>query len=288
MVWPKFRIARRPLSVSSLPTTSALISQQRAMTSDKRFWFAFEQSGQIAFQPAEQCGVVDDAVFDDFGEAGAELARGQRSQRVEIAQDESRLIKRTDEIFAGFQVHAHFSADRTVHLRKQGGGYLHEGNAAQISGGHKAGEIADDSAAERHNERFAFQPMRGKLVVTGLNRFEALDGFAGGHNDKDRMETGFGEGAFGGVAESGGDVGIGNNGAILAEFESRSFGAQTGEQAGADFDVVRAAVQWNFDDAHGPRIKSGAAVSKKCLYGLAPGSRENFFYRVGVLGIVGS
>ena len=44
---------------------------------------AAEQFGQITLQLLEQAGIVDDAVFDHFREAGPELTHGQRGQRVE-------------------------------------------------------------------------------------------------------------------------------------------------------------------------------------------------------------
>ena len=67
----------------------------------KRVGVALEQFGHDLFEALEQFHVVNDAVFDDFGEAGAKLARRQRLQRVEIAEHEARLVKCADQILAG-------------------------------------------------------------------------------------------------------------------------------------------------------------------------------------------
>jgi len=51
----------------------------------ERLGFAAEQAGQGAFEAREQFRIVDDAVFDDLGETGAELAFGQVASRGEVA-----------------------------------------------------------------------------------------------------------------------------------------------------------------------------------------------------------
>ena len=111
-----------------------------------------QQLGQVALQPSEEPGVVDDAVFDHLGEAGAILAHGQRGQRVQVAQHEPRLVERADQVLARLQVHADFAADGAVHLGEQGGRHLHEGHAAQIGSGHESRQVAHHAAAERDDE----------------------------------------------------------------------------------------------------------------------------------------
>ena len=52
------------------------------------FRFALEQLRQVSFDLRKQFGVVNDAVFDDLGEAGAEFTVGQGLDRVEVARDQ--------------------------------------------------------------------------------------------------------------------------------------------------------------------------------------------------------
>ena len=87
---------------------------------------AAQQLRQVALQPLEQPGVVDDAVFDHFGEAGAILAHGQRGERVQVAQHQPRLVERPDEVLARLQVQADLAADGAVHLGEQRRRHLHE------------------------------------------------------------------------------------------------------------------------------------------------------------------
>ena len=49
-------------------------------------------------------------------------------------------------------------------MREQRGRHLHERNAAQITRRNESREIAHHAAAERDDERFAFQPMRREPV----------------------------------------------------------------------------------------------------------------------------
>ena len=111
-----------------------------------------QQLGQVTLQALEKRGVVNDAVFDDLGEAGAKLAPGQAGQRIQIAQHQARLVEGADEVLAGLQVHAHLAADGAVHLRQQRRGHLHERDAAQIGSGHEARQVAHHAAAERDDE----------------------------------------------------------------------------------------------------------------------------------------
>jgi hypothetical protein len=107
----------------------------------KGFGVAAPQLGQIALQPGEQRGVIDDAVFDDLGEAGTEFTGGQCGKRIQITEDKFGLIECTDEIFARLQVHADFATNGTVHMREQCGRNLHERNPAQITCRNETGEI---------------------------------------------------------------------------------------------------------------------------------------------------
>jgi hypothetical protein len=113
---------------------------------------AVQQLGQLALQPRKQPGVVNDAVFDHFGEARAIFAHGQRSKGGQVAQHKPGLVKRADEVLARLQIQADLAADGAVHLGEQGGRHLHERQAAQIRRRHKSREIAHHTAAEGNDE----------------------------------------------------------------------------------------------------------------------------------------
>jgi len=141
-------------------------------------------------EAAEEFSIINDAVFNDLRKTCAELARGQSAQCVEIAQDKFGLVKRADEIFPGGEVHADFAADGAIDLREERGGHLHEIDAAQISGGHESGEIADHSAAEGDHKRTSLDAVFGQLIVTGLHIFQRLGFFAGGLGNENGLEAG--------------------------------------------------------------------------------------------------
>ena len=78
MVWPKLRSVRRPASRSSLATTCGLdVARARDRLHQRRL-VAGEQRRQARLDPGEERVVGDRAVLDDLGEAGDQLALGQR------------------------------------------------------------------------------------------------------------------------------------------------------------------------------------------------------------------
>ena len=54
-------------------------------------------------------------------------------------------------------VDAGLATDRRIHHGQQGGGHLHHGDAPQPGGGSETRHVADDAAAEGHNQRTALQ-----------------------------------------------------------------------------------------------------------------------------------
>ena len=89
-----------------------MISQQREITGARIDWSRFKIFGKSRSSRAEQFRIVNDAVFDDLGEAGAEFAVGQGFQRVQIAQHQLRLEKGADEILAGGSGIVYFDSGR--------------------------------------------------------------------------------------------------------------------------------------------------------------------------------
>src|SRR5262249_39967648 len=119
----------------------------------------------------------------------------------------------SDQVFAGLEIDARFSADGTVDLSEQGGGNLDEGDATQITGGDETREVTDDTAAECDDEGLAFQAMRGEFVETLFHELHALGFFTGGNRHRDGFEAGIFYRFKRGSEKAAGDVGIGNDGA---------------------------------------------------------------------------
>jgi hypothetical protein len=113
------------------------------------FIAALENGLPVLFQPGEKLLVVNEAVFRDFGIAGAELARWQAVEHAGIGEHEDRLMKCADEVLALAGVDAGLAADGGVDLREERSRDLHEIDAAQNGRRGEAREIADDAAAER-------------------------------------------------------------------------------------------------------------------------------------------
>jgi hypothetical protein len=133
-----------------------------------------EEAGQGAFELREECGVVDNAVFDDFGEAGAVFAAGEGAEGIQIAQHESGLPEGADEVLSGGEVDAGFASYGAIDLGEEGGGYLDEGDSAEVGGGDESGEVTDDAPAQGHDEGAAFQAMGGEVVVAGADDAEGF------------------------------------------------------------------------------------------------------------------
>src|ERR1035437_1844158 len=104
--------------------------------------------------------------------------------------------------------------------------------------------------------------MRRELVVTSLNRLEAFSRFTSGHDDKHRVKSGLDERFIRRPGKASADVGVSDDGAALAEFEPRTFFAETRQQSRSDEDGIRAFAKWNFHRAHGHSIRFGGCVSK--------------------------
>src|SRR6185437_878347 len=93
------------------------------------------------------------------------------------------------------RIDACLAADRGVDLRQQRGRHLHEVDAASDARSGKAGEVADDAAAERDHEIAALDARADDLLADALEGGDALRSFA--RRDEDAR------GADAGVLERG-------------------------------------------------------------------------------------
>src|SRR6266852_5929104 len=227
----------------------------------QQFGIEFQQFGQLAFEQLEQGRIVNDSVLDDLGKAGAELPRGQGAESVQVAEDQARLMKGAHEVLAGRNIYADFAADGTVHLGEQSRGHLHEGDAAQIRGGHKSGDVAHHAAADGDDEGAAFEPVFGQVVVAALNGLEALGSFAGGKSHHGAEEAGFFETGHRGAGEAPRHVGVREEGVARTEIELATFIAQARDQIVTDQNRVASLAQENLQRGHGASIGvEGAGV----------------------------
>ncbi len=142
-----------------LAGTGDRVGQRRAV--------ARHQLADIFFDPVEEGAVDDGAVLDHLGQAGGQLALGQRVQGAGIGQYHVGLVERADHVLAQRVVDARLAADRGIDLRQQGGGHLDEVDAAHVRRGGEAGQVADDAAAEGDQGRLA-------VAFIGQQRVEDL------------------------------------------------------------------------------------------------------------------
>ena len=70
--------------------------------------------------------------------------------------------------------------DGGIDLAQEGGGDLHEGRAALVSGGGEACGVADDAAAEGDEGGAAFGVAAQEFVVDAVERFDVFVRFAVG------------------------------------------------------------------------------------------------------------
>ena len=128
---------------------AALISQLRRIACVRAAGSSRLQVVDVRLEPGEESRVDDDAVLDDLGEPGAELARRKRAQRARVGQHGDRLMEGADHVLRARVVDGGLAADRGIDLRKQRRRHLHEIDAALVACRRVAREIADDAAAER-------------------------------------------------------------------------------------------------------------------------------------------
>src|SRR5574340_1149945 len=137
-----------------------------------------EQRLDVRLQPHEEILVADERGLDDFREPGAEFARRQGLEGVDVGDHRERLVKRADHVLAVTVVDAGLAADGGVHLREQRGGHLEIVDAALVAGSGKAGEAADHAAAERDQHGIAAEMMLQERAEDEVQRAPILVVFA--------------------------------------------------------------------------------------------------------------
>ncbi len=106
----------------------------------------------VGHQQAVKGSVADAARLHHLRHAILQDAVRQGFQIGGVDPDRQGVVKGAHQVLALGQVHRHLAADAAVHLGQQGRGYLDEGNAPQIGGRRKAGEVSDDAAPEGQDQ----------------------------------------------------------------------------------------------------------------------------------------
>ncbi len=131
-----------------------------------------------AFEPGEELGVAEQAVFQDLGVAADQFAARQGVEDAQIGQHQAGLVKRSDQVLAARRVDRGLAAHRGIDLSQQGGRNLHEADAALIDGRRETGEVADHAAAEGDDQIAAIELEIQQPVAEIGEAVEALGGFA--------------------------------------------------------------------------------------------------------------
>lgn len=147
-----------------------------------------EDVGGAVGEDGEEFGAGDDAVFDDFEEASAVFAGGERVEDGGVDEDGVGLVEGAEEVLAALEVDAGFAADGGVDLGKESGGDLDDGDAAHEDGGEEAADVAADAAAEGDEDAGSVCAAGEHLVGEGFENAEAFVGFAAG--EVEDFETG--------------------------------------------------------------------------------------------------
>ena len=128
---------------------------------------------------ATACFAFDPRRLHDLGQAGAAFGFRQRRQRLDVAEHEARLMKRSDQVLAVNRIEAGLAADRAVDHREQRRRHVPDANAAQQGGGRKAAHVADHAAADARPRAVAIDAAGQRRLPDLLDAAQRLVLFAG-------------------------------------------------------------------------------------------------------------
>jgi hypothetical protein len=171
---------------------------------------------------------------------------------IRIGEYQDRLVEDADEVLAVPRVDAGLAADGGIDLREQRGRYLHmkRRTAARDTGG-KAGEIADDAAAERHDRVVALDAGGEHAVADADQVFEALRLLAGRQHERDGLDALRLQRGHEIVEIEGGDMRVCDDGDLAALEAAGDLAAGGGDEAGANQDIIGTVAQIDPDGTAG-------------------------------------
>ena len=219
----------------------------------------------IGFEPGEEGGVAEQAVFGDFGVAGAEFALRQHVKQSRVGDNQDRLMESADEVLAVAGVDGGLAADRGIDLRQQRGRHLHVIEPAPHHRRGESGEIADDAAAERDDEIAALDARGDDGLADLFEDRKAFRPLAGRDDDAVALHAGLFKGRLGGRQNVARDVLVGDDESLGAGPQRGDARAKRSNNAAPDHDVVAARAELDFNDrgiaangcGHAPSFRSG-------------------------------
>jgi len=132
---------------------------------------------RLVFKNREEPGLGDESMFDDLDESDPDFPRRERFQDKGIAQDEFGLMKSPDDILVAVQIDAGFAADTRVHLSQKRSRDKSMTESPQIGGRDETGDIANDAAADSHDESGPVDPQFEQIPVNRSDRIQRFTGF---------------------------------------------------------------------------------------------------------------
>ncbi len=122
--------------------------------------------------------VQNDAVLDDLGQPGAELALGERGESPRIDDHHAGLMESADQVLASRVVDRGLAPDRRVHLGEKGGRNLDEIHAAHVRRGREASQVTHGAPAERHHGGATVAAQVQQAVPQGAGHIESFGLFS--------------------------------------------------------------------------------------------------------------
>ncbi len=199
----------------------------------------------LAFAPSEEFSIADQAVFDDLGVAGKQLAPRQGRQRVGVGKNQARLVEGADQVLADPGVDPGLAADRAVDLGQQGRRDLHEVDAAQQRRRGKSGHVANDAAAQRHQHRTALDAAGQDLLGQAAEMVEIFGFFARRQHNGVMRDPGVGEAVAQRRQVMPGDSLVGDDHRLTAAHQGQDLTPGLLDQSWPDNNVIGALAQFD-------------------------------------------
>ena len=216
------------------------------------------------FEPFEEIPVAQHTVFQHLGIAGAQLARGQGGERIEIGQHQRGLVEGADEVLARTGIDCGLAADRTVNLREQCGGQLHEAAAALEDRAGETGEVADDPSAQGKHMVAALDALSEHPVGELRQALPALRRLARGHIEPARLHSCILQRAGDRLAPALARIFVGDDADVALADEGGSLPGDIVEQARPHAHFVFAPCQFDVDYSHASIASRMALAVSAC------------------------
>src|SRR5215472_4107711 len=236
----------------------------------------------FGFEPGEKFGVTDEAVFDDLGIAGEQLAARQAPQNGRVGEHETRLVEGADQILAGGGVDPGLAADRAVYLSQECRRDLREIDPAQQGCRSETGEVADNAAAERDEHRAALDADRENVLGEPAEMVEVLGLLARRHEHRVMRDPGRGEAVAQRREVMAGDDLVRYDDGLTAPQQRQYFAAGALDEPRADEDVIGALPELDAQSLDG--LRGLARIRRKCCSTVLRPSRCASLFRGAAAG----